>query len=231
MSQGSTAPRRSTAPQRSTGPQDPGPGRLVRIRRRLPPQLALMLSAPILAVGALATTILAARMAALASSPAADRAASTVLCSGYARCARHGYDSRGYGRWQHRSFWRMPAGDQSTNYVAYVESTFFRVRTPDYLLGNAHQWPRSAAAHGAGVNNLPSAGAVAEWDGHASGPDGHVAVVEKVGPHDSYILISQQQLRSDADGYDWTRVNAGQGRHGWQTWPSHFIHFRIRRRL
>lgn len=43
-------------------------------------------------------------------------------------------------------------------------------------------------------------------------------------PH-SYIYISQQHIYTDADGYDWTRINAGHPAGAWQEWPTHFIHF------
>jgi surface antigen len=218
------------------------PGRAVRSLRRLSPRHALMLGAPVLAgliltapvvaILSLANTLLAAAVPAQASSPAAARELSTVLCTGYKGCVRHGYHSYGYSRWEHHSYWRMSAGDECTNYVAYVESTMFRVRAPDYLLGNAYQWPARAAAHGVTVNHKPSVGAIAEWGPHAYGvgPDGHVAVVEKVGPHDRYIVISQQHIMAEANGYDWTRINAGFPRTRWQSWPSHFIHFKIRHR-
>jgi surface antigen len=163
--------------------------------------------------------------------PASSRMPSTVLCSGYAGCNRDGYSSYGYGRHSSTSYWRMSAGDECTNYVAYAESQAFGVPTPRYSLGNAYQWPGSAAAHGVRVNRTPSVGAVAVWSGSAYGvgPMGHVAVVEQVGPNDSYIVVSQQHLLNAANGYEWTRINAGFPADTWQSWPSLFIHFRITR--
>ncbi len=58
---------------------------------------------------------------------------------------------------------------------------------------------------------------------------GHVAVVEQVGRHDSYIVASQQHLLNAADGYEWTRISAGFPADTWQPWPSLFIHFPITR--
>ena len=55
-----------------------------------------------------------------------------------------------------------------------------------------------------------------------------MAVVEAVGPDDKYILISQQHISSDVDGFDWTRINAGFPADSWQSWPSHFIHFAVK---
>ena len=154
-------------------------------------------------------------------------AASTVICGGWAACDAKGDPSHGYGAHEGTMFWRMYAGNNCTNYAAYAESTAFGAPAPSYLLGNAGQWAASAAAHGVPVNGVPAVGAVAEWDGGAPGmgPAGHVAVVERVGPGGSYIVISQQAIGSDPDGYDWTRINAGAAAGQWQEWPSHFIHF------
>jgi hypothetical protein len=54
--------------------------------------------------------------------------------------------------------------------------------------------------------------------------DGHVAIVEQVGPNDSYIVVSQDNWCSDANDYGWALILAdtpGQG----QPWPDNFIHF------
>lgn len=159
--------------------------------------------------------------------PGASRA-SVVICSGYSGCAARGHSDHGYPGHSGASFWRMTAGNECTNYVAYVEARVFRARRPRYLLGNAGQWASAAAEHGVVVNHVPSVGAVAEWNGGAPGmgPEGHVAVVEKVGPRGRYILISQQHIGSDRNGYDWTRINAGFPSAEWQEWPDHFLHFR-----
>jgi surface antigen len=157
---------------------------------------------------------------------------SRTLCTGWARCSRHGYSSYGYQAHQWRSYWRMSAGDECTNYAAYVESTVYHVPEPHFLLGNGGEWAATAAAHGVRVNHTPSVGAVAEWDASAfgMGPVGHVAVVEAVGAHDSYIYISQQHMGSVADQYEWVKIKAHQSSDEWQEWPSNFIHFRIPRR-
>jgi surface antigen len=158
------------------------------------------------------------------------RVPSRVLCTGYAGCNVQ-HSSYGYARHLHTSYWKMSPGDECTNYVAYVESQMFGVRAPRYSLGNAYQWPASAAAHGVRVNKVPSVGAVAVWPGYATGvgPEGHVAIVEQVGPRDSYIVISQQHLLNARSGYEWTRINARFPASAWQSWPSLFIHFRITR--
>lgn len=168
----------------------------------------------------------------ISAAPSAAQLPSSIVCQGYAGCAARGYTGHGYGQHSSTSYWRMDAGDECTNYVAFVESTVYRAPTPSYLLGNGGQWAASASAHGVVVNSTPAVGAVAEWDGgtFGMGPLGHVAVVEKVGPHDSYIVISQQNISSDVDGYDWTRINSGYPPDQWQEWPSSFIHFPIARR-
>ena len=208
--------------------------------RQISPQLGLALAgpvlaglilvAPVLAIASLGAKIARTAMPALAGSPPAGRTSSGVLCSGYRGCTRHGDPSYGYGSSQRRSFWQMKPGDESTNYAAYVESAQFGVRTPRYLLGSASQWPRRAGVHGTRIDRRPSVGSVAEWGPRAdgTGADGQLAIVEQVGPHDSYIVISQQHVRAAANGYDWARINAGQQRRAQQSWPAHFIHFLIR---
>src|SRR5271166_5353677 len=133
---------------------------------------------------------------------------SRVLCTGWYRCPARGFASYGYATRGSRSYWRMSAGDECTNYAAYVESTVYQAPEPAYLLGNGGQWAASAAAHGVLVNNKPSVGAVAEWDSDAFGMGGfgHVAVVEAVGPRGKYIVISQQHISTDLNGYDWTLI-------------------------
>lgn len=175
-------------------------------------------------------TIAIAIAGAAAGGAAAAGASSTAggeVCQGYGGCNSGPFTSHGYQSHEWTSYWRMTAGDECTNYVAYVESAIYHVAEPSYLLGDAGSWPTTAAAHGVVVNNTPSVGAVAEFDPGSAGIPwpGHVAVVEQVGPHDSWIVVSQQHLASDADGYDWMRINPGNPGSSWQQWPSHFIHF------
>jgi surface antigen len=150
------------------------------------------------------------------------------LCQGFTGCDTSVFSSHNYAAGYYQSWWNMDSGDECTNYVAFVESTVFGVPTPKYLLGNAADWPSAAAAHGVLVNNVPSVGAVAVWDPYSPGigPLGHVAVVEAVGPHNSYVVVSQQHLLADADGYEWTRLNPRQPGSEWEAYPNLFIHFR-----
>jgi surface antigen len=217
MSLGRTAPPRHTASLRRAG----------RIGHTRPGRLIAAITLAILAPAAVVVPAVAATSSTSAGVP------TVVLCGGYRGCDRAGYNSYGYSQHSRTSYWRMYAGDECTNYVAYVEATHFGVAAPRYLLGNAYQWPASARAHGVRVNKTPSVGSVAVWPGGAYGigPDGHVAVVEKVGPHHSYIVVSQQHLLAVANGYEWTRINAGFSSRVWEPWPSFFIHFRLRRHI
>ena len=154
---------------------------------------------------------------------------SAIVCSGWRVCDARGLNSYGYASRGWRSYWRMSPGDQCTNYAAYVESVVYHVREPRFLLGNGGQWAATAAAHGVLVNHTPSVGAVAEWNGgtFGIGPVGHVGVVEAVGPHNSYIIVSQQHMGGMRNDYEWTLIKAHRPANEWQPWPSHFIHFRI----
>lgn len=152
----------------------------------------------------------------------------STLCSGYQGCAQGNFTTHGYQNASGESYWTMYAGNNCTNYVAYVESKAFEVPSPTYSLGNAGQWAAAAAQHNVVVNHTPSVGAVAEWAGGSPGipAPGHVAVVEEVGPSDSYIVISQQHMIG-ADGYDWVRIMRSNSGNQWEEWPTNFIHFPI----
>lgn len=160
----------------------------------------------------------------------ANPAGATALlgsCQGFAGCSAGGYTTHGYQAHMYTSWWRMYAGSNCTNYVAYVEATVYHAPTPGYLLGNAEDWPANAAAHGVRVDHTPSVGAVAVWAAGASGIPypGHVAVVEQVAPGGGQIEISQDNV-SAVDRYEWTRLTAGGvGSDGWMTWPTAFVHF------
>ena len=158
--------------------------------------------------------------------PSTASTAPSTLCHGYAGCSTGSFTTHGYPSHSGSSYWRMYAGNNCTNYVAYVESTAFGVATPANLLGDADQWPANATLDGALVNHTPTVGSVAEWNPGSPGIPypGHVAVVERVGPHNRYIVISQQNIL-DANDYDWVRINADSSLNQWQQWPSNFIHF------
>ena len=169
----------------------------------------------------------ASKTAVTSSSGGGSGAPSVRLCNGWAGCSTNGYTTHGYQNHEWTSYWGMAAGNQCTNYAAYVESTIYGKPRPGYTLGNAGTWAQNARAHGVTVNQTPTVGAVAEWNGGDYGMTayGHVAVVEQVGPNGSYIVISQQNITTDTNGYDWTKIYAGGPTNRWEEWPDNFIHF------
>jgi hypothetical protein len=169
-------------------------------------------------------------LACLGAGSTGARAAGTRVCDGYAACTAAGFPSHGYGAHGASSYWLMSAGDECTNYAAYVEQKDYGVAAPGYILGDGGSWAMTAAAHGVAVDHVPTIGAVAEWDDGSDGigGPGHVAVVEavgRVGDRINWIDISQQHIDSDADGYDWERIYAHSSPSTWEPWPSNFIHF------
>jgi surface antigen len=176
-------------------------------------------------VSLVAAALMALALPPLTTSVSAAGMPST-LCTGYTGCAQGSFSTHGYQNASESSYWRMYAGNNCTNYVAYVESTTFQVPTPTYDLGNGGQWAAAAAEHGVVVNDVPSVGAVAVWTGGMSGmpASGHVAVVEAVGPRDTYVVISQQHMIG-LDGYDWVRITHNPAGNAWEDWPTSFIHF------
>lgn len=161
------------------------------------------------------------------TSPASAASTSSTLCSGYALCSQGSFSTHGYQASSGNSYWTMYPGDNCTNYVAFVESTVYGVATPTFDLGDGGLWAGAAAQNGVLVNHTPTVGSVAVWTGASSGipAEGHVAVVEAVGPLDSYIVISQQHMLDEPDGYDWTVIYPTPSQNQWETWPNDFIHF------
>jgi surface antigen len=151
------------------------------------------------------------------ASPA--HAGTIMLCSGFSDCRSKGYSSGGYeGAWG-SMYWRMYAGRNCTNYVAYK-----LIQTG---LPNARPWSGEGNATNWGValsnltNRTPTVGSVAWW--HSSHPSasrfGHVAIVERVGS-DS-ITISESNYGSDLS---WRRISKGS-----VNYPTGFIHFNDKR--
>ena len=163
----------------------------------------------------------------MTTSPASAAGASSTLCSGYALCSQGSFTTHGYQNNSGNSYWTMYPGDNCTNYVAFVESTVYDVPTPTFDLGDGGLWAAAAAQNGVLVNHTPTVGSVAVWTGASSGipAEGHVAVVEAVGPLNSYIVISQQHMLDDPNGYDWTVIYPTASQNQWETWPDDFIHF------
>jgi surface antigen len=164
---------------------------------------------------------------ALGAGTASGAGNTTMLCNGYAGCGQGAYTTHGYQNHEGTSYWSMYPGNNCTNYVAFVESTVYGVDTPTYDLGNGYTWASAAAQNGVLVNHTPTVGSVAYWSGGDDGiPDGgHVAIVEAVGPNDSFITISQQHMLDASNGYDWTTIDATPTTYQWEQWPDSFIHF------
>jgi surface antigen len=149
------------------------------------------------------------------TAPATAAESSTLLCSGYTRCAHAGLSSSGYVTAGKKMYWRMFAGHNCTNYVAYrmVRSGLPNVR-PWSGGGNAMYW---GTANRGRTNAVPKVGAVAWWRAHArpAGSVGHVAYVERV-VSPRVIVVSQDSWGGD---FSWRRISRGSG-----SWPSGFVH-------
>ena len=160
--------------------------------------------------------------------PVASAATAGPLCDGYSACSLAPYTTHNYQNEMSTLYWpgTGSSGVECTNYAAFVESSLYGVATPTYSLGHATNWAAAARAHGVTVNGTPTVGSVAQWNANDPdiGSDGHVAVVEEVGPNDSYIVISQDNWSSDTDKYGWAMILAGTPNQG-EPWPDNFIHF------
>jgi surface antigen len=114
-----------------------------------------------------------------------------------------------------KMYWRMFAGHNCTNYVAYrmVRSGMPNVR-PWSGGGNAMYW---GTANRRRTTTVPKVGAVAWWRAHArpAGSVGHVAYVERV-VSPRVIVVSQDSWGGD---FSWRRITRGSG-----SWPSGFVH-------
>ncbi|HEX3611339.1 MAG TPA: CHAP domain-containing protein [Sporichthyaceae bacterium] len=142
------------------------------------------------------------------------------LCHGYNSCRSDGYTDAGYRRHRGRSFWKMYAGANCTNFVAYK---LVRAGMPNHRPREHGHRPGNLNAYRWGVvyrsitDHRPTAGSVAWW-AHR-GRDGHVAWVENIN-RDGSLTISEDSW--SGNGFDWRRLYHGAG------WPTGFIHFRHR---
>lgn len=157
----------------------------------------------------------------LVAVPSSGRAAgiSTYLCTGYTACKQAGYSDSGYAANNDTMYWRMYAGHNCTNYVAY--------RLVKSGLPNERPWSGSGNATNWGVamkditDSTPMVGAVAWWRANTpgAGSSGHVAIVERV-VSATEIIISEDMWGGD---FHWRRITADSDR-----WPAGFIHFNDR---
>lgn len=148
--------------------------------------------------------------------PVTPSAATTYFCSGYSGCRSAGYSDAGYGAVSGRMYWRMYAGHNCTNYVAYrVIKDGGPATRPWSGGGNASEWGLEMRSI---TDQVPNVGAIAWWGRYdnGSGSAGHVAYVERV-VSSSEIIISED---SWGGTFHWRRVTKSSGR-----WPTGFIHF------
>ncbi|MEO6470859.1 MAG: CHAP domain-containing protein, partial [Aeromicrobium sp.] len=157
-----------------------------------------------LAAGALAVT-------GLVMSPAS---AQTTLCSGVSNAEVKKCDPA-YAADMSMPHWRMFAGHNCTNYVAWHLGVN-GVPEPKRLMGNARDWVSNAKALGVLVDNKPSVGAVGAWPGR-----NHVVYVEEVGA--GYLITSEDNYPGyyPKGMYRKIRVNVGES-----AYPTQFIHFK-----
>ncbi len=146
-------------------------------------------------------------------------ASSTYLCSGYAECQTVGYGHGGYRQAGSTAYWRMHAGHNCTNYVAYrlIQSGMANVR-PWSGSGNASNWGVAMASI---TDQTPTVGSVAWYEPNVTpaGSGGHVAYVERV-ISDTEIIVSEDNWGGD---FHWRQVTQSGG-----GWPTGFIHFNDR---
>lgn len=144
---------------------------------------------------------------------------STYLCTGYQGCAAAGYGDAGYRQVSSRMYWRMYAGHNCTNYVAYrlIQNGMPDTR-PWSGSGNASNWGVAMASI---TDQTPQVGSIAWYKPHVTpaGSSGHVAYVERV-ISDTEIIVSEDYWGGD---FYWRHITKSGG-----GWPSGFIHFNDR---
>jgi surface antigen len=159
-----------------------------------------------LPLSALVVALVAALATVFVGAPRAE-ASSTLLCQKFAPCARAGYSSYGYNANYRKMWWRMYAGHNCTNYVAYrMVSRGLSATRPWSGSGDARNW---GVVFRGQTNQTPMVGSVAWWSTN------HVAYVEQIIDANT-IVISEDHYGGQ---FDWRRiVRAGGG------WPTGFIH-------
>lgn len=135
-------------------------------------------------------------------------ASSTLLCKGFTACANAGYSSYGYGPTEFKkSWWRMYAGNNCTNYIAYrMVRAGLPAERPWSGSGDARNWGVVFASK---TDQNPMIGSVAWWSSN------HVAYVQRIIDADT-IVVSEDHYGGE---FDWRKITrAGGG------WPNGFIH-------
>lgn len=147
------------------------------------------------------------------ASPAA--ATSSYLCTGYAGCKDEGFSHFGYRGASKQMWWRMYAGHNCTNYVAYrLVRGGMSAERPWSGTGMAYHWGR---ANRQITDRTPMVGAVAWWAENSGGvgSSGHVAYVEEV-VSSRKIVISEDSWGGE---FHWRTITRGSG-----SWPTGFVH-------
>jgi surface antigen len=159
-----------------------------------------------LTLPALVFALLAVLASLLVDVPRAD-ATSSLLCQKFAPCTRAGYPNYGYNDNFKKMWWRMYAGHNCTNYVAYrMVSRGMSATRPWSGSGDARNWGVVFAAK---TNQSPMVGSVAWWSSN------HVAYVEQIIDANT-IVVSEDHYGGE---FDWRKiVRTGGG------WPTGFIH-------
>jgi surface antigen len=134
-------------------------------------------------------------------------ASSTLLCQKFAPCTRAGYANFGYNANYTKMWWRMYAGHNCTNYVAYrMVSRGMSATRPWSGSGDARNW---GVVFKEKTNQTPMVGSVAWWSTN------HVAYVEQIIDANT-IVVSEDHYGGQ---FDWRKiVRSGGG------WPTGFIH-------
>ena len=162
------------------------------------------------------TLLVAAVLLALVPLAPPAAASSSYLCTGYAGCKEDGYSHFGYRKAGEKMWWRMYAGHNCTNYVAYrLVKGGMSPERPWSGTGMAYHWGK---ANRRITDREPMVGAVAWWkrnDGGV-GSSGHVAYVEQV-LSARRIVVSEDSWSGD---FHWRTVTKGSG-----SWPTGFVHF------
>ena len=159
-----------------------------------------------LPLSAFVVALAAALASVLVGVPRVD-ASSTLLCQKFSPCARAGYPNYGYNANYTKMWWRMYAGHNCTNYVAYrMVSRGMSATRPWSGSGDARNW---GVVFSSVTNQTPMVGSVAWWSTN------HVAYVEQIIDANT-IVISEDHYGGT---FDWRKiVRAGGG------WPTGFIH-------
>lgn len=140
-------------------------------------------------------------------------AQTVILCKGVTTVEVSKCDA-GYAAAMSRSHWRMYAGHNCVNYVAWQLGRN-GVPEPPILMGNARDWAANAQRIGYRVDSRPAVGSVGAWPGR-----NHVVYVAEVGSN--YLIVREDNYPGyyPKGMYQTLKVYPGSG-----SYPTQFIHF------